>query len=240
MIKVLVNGAKGKMGTVACQMIEANPLFSLVARGDKNDDLRELIRSCNCDIVLELTNADVVYKNTKIIIEENIRPVIGASGLLQNQIDEFKYICKNKSLGGLIIPNFSISAVLMIKFSKMAAKYFNNIEIIEQHHNNKKDYPSGTAIYTANEINNNIKKNRDSETAIIEGARGAVVNNINIHSIRTPGVVAKQETIFGSSGETLTIKQESIDRECFMAGLKLCLEEVVNIDRLILGMEDLL
>lgn len=219
-ITVAVNGAFGKMGAMACQAIQDDARFSLVGQLGRNDSLAEFINSKKPQVVIDLTRADVVYKNAMVIIEHNAHPVIGASGLTQEEIATLKDLCDQKSLGGLIVPNFSIAVLLMIHFAKIAARFMSKAEIIEMHHAQKVDAPSGTAIKTAQEISKIIKDTL-----------------IPIHSLRLPGILAKQEVIFGSLGETLTVTHECIDRQSFMPGLLLACEKVLSLKTLQYGLE---
>jgi 4-hydroxy-tetrahydrodipicolinate reductase len=241
-IRVIVNGANGKMGHVACDAIEKHPAFELVARLGRHDDLERTIFETKATIVIELTQADCVYKNSLAIIKGNAHPVIGASGLLTEQIQELQDLCTEKKLGGIIVPNFSLAAVLMMQFSAMAARLFTEVEIIEAHHQQKLDAPSGTAIKTADMIAaaRTGQKNKLPLNLLIDGARGAMHEGVPIHSLRLPGVLARQQVMFGSPGETLTITHDSIDRSSFMPGLILACEGVQKIDTLVYGLEHFL
>ena len=238
-IRVIVNGANGKMGHVACDAIEKHHAFQLVARLGRHDDLERIIFETKANIVIELTQADCVYKNSVAIINANAQPVIGASGLLPEQIQELQNRCIEKKLGGIIVPNFSLAAVLMMRFSAMAARFFTEVEIIEAHHQQKLDAPSGTAIKTAEMIA--AARTRPQNTLplnlLIDGARGAKHGGVPIHSLRLPGVLARQQVMFGSPGETLTITHDSIDRSSFMPGLILACEGVQKIQTLVYGLE---
>jgi len=240
--RVIVNGAYGKMGTMACETIKKHPTFELVAGLGSGDDLQTAIKDTKAQIVIELTTAASVYKNSLIIINNNAHPVIGASGLDANQIIILQDLCAKKNLGGIIAPNFSIGAVLMMNFAASAAKYLGEVEIIEAHHQQKLDAPSGTAIKTAEMISKarTIKKNQLELKEIIPGARGARFEDINIHSIRLPGILARQQVIFGNPGETLNITHDSIDRSSFMPGIILSCERVINLKSLYYGLENLL
>jgi len=241
-ISVIVNGASGKMGAMACETIEQHPEFQLVARCGRGDDLGHVIQSSGADIVIDLTSAAAVRKNSLTILEHNARPVIGSSGLSAEDIAELDAICKEKKLGGLIVPNFSLGAVLMMHFSAQAAKLLSNVEIIEAHHPQKLDAPSGTAMKTAEMINASRKHPPESLALkeLVEGARGAQFQQVPIHSMRLPGIVARQSVIFGSRGETLTIAHESIDRQSFMPGIIFSCQQVMHLKYLVYGLESLL
>ena len=245
-IRILVNGANGKMGQAAVKTLSNDPDFILVGQTTRQDNLLTEIKTSRAEIVVDLTNAESVYNNTKIIIKSGAHPVIGTSGLLMEQIEELQQKCQQLHLGGIIAPNFSIGAVLMMKYAGEFAKFFPSVEIIEMHHAAKLDSPSGTALRTAENIaiarsteketNPEVKKLKET----IPGARGANYKNIPIHSVRLPGLIAHQQIIFGSTGETLTIRHDSIDRECFMPGLVLACKKSMELKNLIYGLENIL
>jgi 4-hydroxy-tetrahydrodipicolinate reductase len=240
-IRVIVNGATGKMGSLACETILKHSEFELVGQLSRKDDLRSVIARTNAQIVVDLTRADCVYDNSLAIVESGAHPVIGSSGLTDAQIQFLTEYCEKRELGGIIVPNFSISAVLMMRFAAEAAAYMPEVEIIEAHHQQKFDAPSGTALKTA-EL---IAKNRKVQTETISkesipGVRGGKYLEISIHSLRLPGVLARQQVIFGNTGETLTIAQDSIDRICYMPGLLLCCRRVMSLSGLYFGLEHLL
>lgn len=241
-ITVIVNGARGKMGTVACQTIANHSDFTLLAELGSTDNLEKSIQELKPKIVIDLTNAKSVYANTKTIIDNNSHPVIGTSGLLDNEISNLQKLATIKQLGGIIVPNFSIGAILMMQFAKFAAKLMPDVEIIEAHHQQKLDAPSGTALKTADMIaaaRQKIPEHIETRE-IVKNARGAQYKNINIHSIRLPGYLANQQVIFGNSGETLTLCHNSIDRSSFMPGLILACQAVVKLNSLVYGLENLI
>ncbi len=239
---VIVNGASGKMGLAACQALEAHPDFDLVAQLGRHDDLFATIKSKQAQIVVDLTRADSVYQNTCRIIEAGAHPIIGTSGLLPEQVEALKKQCQEKELGGIIVPNFSLGALLMMRFAAEAAQYFPEVEIIEAHHPQKQDAPSGTAVKTA-ELIANHRKTSPSEancSELLTGARGANHQGIHIHALRLPGVLAQQQVIFGGPGETLSIVHNSIDRGCFMPGLIFACQKVLQLKALYYGLENLM
>ncbi|CAM4427875.1 MAG: 4-hydroxy-tetrahydrodipicolinate reductase [Legionellaceae bacterium] len=241
-IKVVINGARGRMGQIAVQAITGDPNFTLVAEANRGDNLLHIIQKSKPDIVLDLTTASAVFENISQIIDANIHPIIGTSGLLPEQVKELQKRCADKQLGGIIAPNFSIGAVLMMRFAAMAAPYFSDVEIIEMHHTQKEDTPSGTAIKTAHLIDAARGKTNPPKSyrEIIPGSRGALANNIPIHSLRIPGVVATQEVIFGGQGETFSIKDQAISREAYMKGICLACKKAPTLTELIYGLEHLL
>lgn len=241
-IRVIVNGARGKMGSLASDTLSNHPQFELVGQLTKQDNLAQAIRDTDAQVVVELTRADCVYHNSVTIISSGARPVIGSSGLLDSQIEKLTTLCTAKNLGGIIVPNFSISAVLMMMFAAKASAYMSEVEIIEAHHQHKLDAPSGTALKTAQMIAQARKnpKNALSLKELIPNARGASYQDINIHSIRLPGVLARQQVLFGSVGETLSITHDSIDRACFMPGVVLACQQVMELNTLVYGLEHIL
>ena len=261
-IKVGVTGAMGRMGKEVVKTVLADPEMELVLAIDKfgvgekvtdnviiEDDIEKAIQTHKPDVIVDFTQPSVIFENAKKYLNNGVIPVIGTTGLKDDQIKELKELSKKNNTSCLIAPNFAIGAVLMMMFSKTAAKYFNNAEIIELHHNQKKDAPSGTAIKTAQmmaEVNPNMQNGNIKDTELIEGARGALYNNqegkgnINIHSVRMPGFVASQEVIFGANGQTLTIKHDTSNRECFMSGVVLAIKYVYKNNEFIFGLENIL
>lgn len=240
--RVIVNGAKGKMGAMACETIQSHHDFQLVAGLGRGDFLEQVIDETNASIVVDLTRADCVYENALLIIKHGAHPVIGTSGLLEEQIQQLSLLCEEKGLGGIIVPNFSIAACLMMKFAAQAASILAEAEIIEMHHQQKLDAPSGTALKTAEMIAEarKEKKNKLLLKELVTGARGAEHHQVNIHSLRLPGVLAHQQVIFGNVGETLTLTHQSIDRSSFMPGVILACQRVSQLNKLYYGLEHLL
>ncbi len=241
-VTVIVNGARGKMGTIASATIDKHPEFTLLAKLSREDNLEKSLQELKPQIVVDLTTAESVYENTKTIINNNACPVIGTSGLLDEQIHYLQQLAAEKRIGGIIVPNFSIGAILMMQFAKFAAKLMPEVEIIEAHHQQKIDSPSGTALKTADMI---AAARRESplklETReIVENARGAEYKDINIHSIRLPGYLANQQVIFGNIGETLNICHNSIDRSSFMPGLIMACQAVTKQNSILYGLESLI
>lgn len=240
--RVIVNGAQGKMGALACQTLGNHPEFALVAQVTKQDNLEDIIAKTQAQIVVDLTRADCVYANALSIIKQGAYPVIGTSGLIDWQLKELAARCEHRQKGGIVVPNFSIGAVLMMLFAAKAAAYLSEVEIIEAHHQEKLDAPSGTALKTAEMIAAaRIKpKNILPLKELLAGARGGSHHDINIHSLRVPGILARQEVLFGNSGETLSIIHNSIDRQCFMPGIVLACQKVMGLRTLVYGLEHVL
>ena len=248
MVNIAVCGANGKMGQEVISAVNSADDLTLVARIDINNGefatIRDAKNSVNIDILIDFTQPKSVYENALYCLNNNINVVIGTTGLSDVQIDELKNLSQKNRLGCLIAPNFSTGAVLMMKFAKMAAKYFDNAEIIELHHNQKKDAPSGTAVKTAQlmaEENENFTAGNCEEVETIEGARGAnSYNNIHIHSVRMPGFMASQEVIFGSNGQTLKIRHDSTDRKCYMNGILLAVRYIKEHKEFVYGLDNIM
>ena len=248
MINIAVCGANGRMGQAVTKAVEDAEDMSLVARIDVNNGqfatIKDAKDSVDIDILVDFTQPQSVYENALYCLNNGINIVVGTTGLTDAQIQELSMLSKSTNTGCLIAPNFSTGAVLMMKFAQMAAKYFDNAEIIELHHNQKKDAPSGTAVKTAAmmaEVNENFASNNCAETETIKGARGAnSYNNIHIHSVRMPGFMASQEVIFGSNGQTLKIRHDSTDRECYMPGVLLAIRYVSENKSFVYGLDNIL
>ena len=248
MINIAVCGANGKMGQEVIKAVQGAEDMTLVARIDINNGqfatIKDAKDSVNIDILVDFTQPQSIYENALYCLNNGINMVIGTTGLTDSQICELENLSKNTNTGCLIAPNFSTGAVLMMKFAQIAAKYFNNAEIIELHHNQKKDAPSGTAVKTASmmaEVNENFASGNCTETETIKGARGAnSYNNIHIHSVRMPGFMASQEVILGSNGQTLKIRHDSTDRECYMPGVLLAIRYVSEHKNFVYGLDNIL
>ena len=242
-IRVLVNGAKGRMGQEVVKAVTAAADLELVDQTDLGDDLIARIKVSQAQAVVDFTTAAVAFENTLKILEAGVHPVVGTSGLLAEQVAELQQLAEDQSIGGLIAPNFAIGAVLLMKYAQDAAKYLPDVEVIELHHNRKADAPSGTAVKTAQliaEARQEIPKALVEEKELFEGARGSEVHGVRVHSLRLPGLVAHQEVIFGGTGETLTIRHDSIHRESFMPGVCLACRKVIGTQQLFYGLEHLL
>ena len=241
-MKVAVLGAKGRMGTEAVTAISGASDLQLVAQLDLGDSLDQLVTS-GAQVVVDFTHPDAVMKNLEFAITNGINVVVGTTGFDDAKLAKLKtLLAANPKVGALIAPNFALGAVLMMQFSQVAAKYFESVEIIELHHANKVDAPSGTAIRTAQMITDVRKQNSkaampDATKDAIAGARGATVGDVPIHSVRSHGYVAHQEVIFGDPGETLSIRHDSINRAGFMPGVLLGVREVVKHPGLTVGLE---
>lgn len=262
-VKIVVAGPRGRMGREAVNLVMNTEHFELVAVIDHRNDgksLRNLegfpsvdipvygnIESCflekSPNVLIDLTTPEVGMYHTKTALLNGVRPVVGTTGFTKEDLAELETICKEKEIGCIIAPNFAVGAVLMMKFSKMAAKFFQDVEIIELHHDQKLDAPSGTAVKTAemiSEIRESKLQGHPNEIETIAGARGADYDGIRIHSVRLPGLIAHQQVMYGSEGQTLSIRHDSYHRGSFMSGVKLAVETIVTIDTFVYGLENII
>ncbi|MCD8500539.1 MAG: 4-hydroxy-tetrahydrodipicolinate reductase [Bacillaceae bacterium] len=262
-IKIVIAGAKGNMGREAVRMVNSTDHFELVGAIDQQvagkrisdiedmpnldvpmyDDLNLCLQEQEADVLIDLTNPKVGKKHMEIAFSHGVRPVVGTTGFTDEDIEELSQIAEEKGLGAIIAPNFAIGAILMMKFSQMAAKYLPDVEIMEMHHDRKLDAPSGTAIKTAqliSTVRNPKIQGHEDEKEELKGARGADFEGMRIHSVRLPGLVAHQEVLFGGVGQTLSIRHDSINRTSFMPGIKLAVETVMKIDLLVYGLENII
>ncbi|PSF32495.1 4-hydroxy-tetrahydrodipicolinate reductase [Aphanothece hegewaldii CCALA 016] len=269
-IPVVVNGAAGKMGREVIKAIANADDLMLVGAVDRNpeyrgedigeiagcgalevpvlDDLQSILVLATQEkvqgVMVDFTHPDGVYDNVRSSIAYGVRPVVGTTGLTPEQIKDLADFAEKASTGCLIIPNFSIGMVLLQQAALQASQYFEHVEIIELHHNQKADAPSGTAIKTAellSEIGKAYNPQKVKEKETIQGARGGIVGeNINIHSIRLPGLIAHQEVIFGAPGEIYTLRHDTSDRSCYMPGVLLSIRKVTQLKTLVYGLEKIL
>ena len=240
-IKVGVLGAKGRMGSEVVKAVDAASDLVLHAAVDLGDSL-DLLKGA--DVVVDFTNPDGVMKNLEFLISNEINAVVGTTGFDAGKIAQVEgWLASHPKVGVFIAPNFAIGAVLMMEFAKQAAPYFESVEIIELHHPNKADAPSGTATRTAQiigEARKNLPAQPDATKEALEGARGAKVSDVPIHSIRLRGLVAHQEVLFGGLGETLSIRHDSLDRAGFMPGVLLAVRKVRELTGVTIGLENVL
>ena len=262
-IKVVVAGPRGRMGREAVKLAHSTENFELLAVVDhKNNgvllsefdgfseihvpvytDLDKCLGEVDADVLIDLTTPEVGMVHARTALAHGVRPVVGTTGFSKDDLQELETICRDKELGCIIAPNFAVGAVLMMKFSQMAAKYFTDVEIIEMHHDQKLDAPSGTAVKTAeliSAIRTEKKQGHPNEKETIEGARGAEYDGMHIHSVRLPGLIAHQEVLFGADGQTLTIRHDSYNRSSFMSGVKVAVETVMNLPYFVYGLENIL
>ena len=242
MIKVGVLGARGRMGAEVVKAVSEAADLELVAALDLGDSLDQL-KSNGAQVVVDFTTPDSVMANLEFLISNGINAVVGTTGFDAARISKLeKLIAASPKVGVLIAPNFAIGAVLMMEFATKAAKYFESAEIIELHHPNKVDAPSGTASRTA-ELMSKARKEAgmsampDATSTSLDGARGASVGDIPVHSVRLRGLIAHQEVLLGGLGETLTIRHDSLDRAGFMPGVLLGVRKVISQPGLTFGLE---
>ena len=242
-LKVAVLGAKGRMGSESIKAISECKDLELVASLDLGDSLDKLASS-GAQVVVDFTHPDSVMGNLEFAIKNGISVVVGTTGFDQKKLNQIKsWLEANPKVGALIAPNFGLGAVLMMQFAAQASKYFESVEIVELHHPAKADAPSGTAARTAELITaarKSVNKAAmpDATTSEIDGARGAKIGDVQIHSVRLRGLVAHQEVILGDVGETLSIRHDSIDRTGFMPGVLLAIREVGSHPGLTFGLEN--
>ena len=241
-IRVAVLGAKGRMGSQTCQAVDAAGDCELVAALDVGDEL-DLLVSASPEVVVDFTHPDAVMDNLSWCIAHGIDTVVGTTGFDEQRLSALRDLLADApDVGVLIAPNFSIGAVLMMKFAAEAARFYESVEIVELHHPDKADAPSGTARRTAELVGRarreaGLESVPDATTTALDGARGATVEGIHVHGVRLRGLVAHQEVLFGGAGETLTIRHDSFDRESFMTGVLLGVRQIVQTPGLTVGLE---
>lgn len=260
-IKVVVHGSQGRMGkeviNALCKDEELEPVGAVdkaVAQDQLtlpdgsgkiplSSDLAQMIEKCTPDIMVDFSTHEASMSAIRVCVARGVGMVIGTTGFSQSDIEEIEQSCLQNRIGAVIAANFSLGAVLMMHLSKLAAKYFDYSEIIELHHEQKLDSPSGTAISTAKELVNARGKPFEhvrSQKEVLENCRGGDYQGISIHSVRMPGFLAHQEVIFGGLGQTLTIRHDAISRDSFMPGVILAIKKAVKSDKLVVGLEALL
>ncbi|PZS30172.1 MAG: 4-hydroxy-tetrahydrodipicolinate reductase [Pseudonocardiales bacterium] len=245
-IRVGVLGARGRMGSEVCRAVDAADDLDLVAMVDTGDILN-FISDAGAQVVVDFTHPDVVMDNIRWCIDEGISVVVGTSGFHADRLETVRawVAAAPQPVGVVVAANFGIGAVLMMNFAERAARYFDSIEIIELHHPHKADAPSGTARRTAELVSSARAKAGvggmpDATTIAAEGARGAVVDGVHVHSVRLAGLVAHQEVLLGAAGETLTIRHDSHDRASFMPGVLLAVRKVLDHPGLTQGIDSFL
>ncbi|MEU6679650.1 4-hydroxy-tetrahydrodipicolinate reductase [Streptomyces sp. NPDC046853] len=244
-LRVAVVGAKGRIGSEAVRAVEAADDLELVAALGRGDKLDTLVES-GAQVVVELTNPDVVMGNVDFCVRHGIHAVVGTTGWTDDRVAQLTAsLAKTPETGVLIAPNFSIGAVLSMKFAQIAAPYFESVEVIELHHPNKADAPSGTATRTAQLIAEARREagsapQPDATATALDGARGADVDGVPVHSVRLRGLLAHQEVLLGGEGETLTVRHDSLHHSSFMPGILLGVRRVVSTPGLTFGLEHFL
>jgi 4-hydroxy-tetrahydrodipicolinate reductase len=259
-IKVVIHGAAGRMGAEVISAVCADPdlvavgAVDVMANGDLalpdgsgsipfSSDVSDILSRTKPDVMVDFTTHAVTMAAVLLAIRNGVRPVIGTTGQSEQEMDGIAALCKQQGTGAFVAPNFSLGAVMMMHLSKIAAKYFDYAEIIELHHEMKLDSPSGTAMLTAKDMVASRGKpflHTDSQKETLDGARGGNYKGVSVHSVRLPGQLAHQEVIFGSLGQTLKIRHDSISRESFMPGVVLAVKEVMKLNGLVVGLDKLL
>jgi len=244
-VKVAVVGAAGRMGTEVCRAVSAAPDLELAGALDVGDD-RAAILAAGAQVAVDFTTPDAVMDNLRWCIEHGVGAVVGTTGFDADRLDTVRsWLAAAPDVGVVVAPNFGIGAVLMMRFAAQAAPYFDSVEIVELHHAGKVDAPSGTARRTA-ELVAAARRDAgrgaapDATTTALPGARGATVDGVPVHSVRLAGLVAHQEVLLGATGETLTIRHDSLDRVSFMPGVLLAVRAVADRPGLTVGLEPLL
>ncbi|SDG71389.1 4-hydroxy-tetrahydrodipicolinate reductase [Desulfosporosinus hippei] len=263
-IRVFVAGACGKMGQEVIRSILKEADLLLVGASDTRHQGMDVgfvvgtqrvgvditgpldidtLRSAKADVLVDFTNPQSVLKNSKTAILAGVVPIIGTTGLDEAEISEIRVLVEKKNVGAFLAPNFSIGAILMMRFAKESAKYFPHVDIIELHHDQKLDAPSGTALKTAEgilEVREPMVQGHPNEYEKIPGARGADLGGIHIHSVRLPGLIAHQEVLFGGLGQSLTIRHDAFSRETYMPGIILSIRKSYELTELIIGLDNFL
>ncbi|MEU4241551.1 4-hydroxy-tetrahydrodipicolinate reductase [Actinoplanes sp. NPDC026619] len=244
-IRVGVLGARGRMGLEVCKAVDGAADMALVAMVDQGDVLFSM-EDARAQVVVDFTTPDVVMDNLRWAIDHGISAVVGTTGFTESRLDQVRsWLAEKPGAGVLIAPNFGIAAVLMMQFAAKAARYFESAEIIEQHHPRKLDAPSGTATRTAQlmaaaRAEAGLGPMPDATKEEVDGARGASIDGIRVHAVRAAGLLAHQEVLFGTDGELLTIRHDSLDRISFMPGVLLAVRHVRSLPGLTIGIDSLL
>ncbi|MEK3776576.1 4-hydroxy-tetrahydrodipicolinate reductase [Paenibacillus sp. FSL K6-4396] len=259
-IRVAVIGAAGRMGREVVKLVLQDPELELAAAVNRSgagtdaatlvglpecgvlvtDDIEMAFAETKPQVMVDFTVPQFAFAHTEIAIRHGVRPVMGVTGFTPEQIEQLDKQCQDKGIGGLIAPNFSIGAILMMRFAAQAAKHMPNVEIIEYHGDQKLDAPSGTAIKTAELIAANreeLRQGNPNEEETIEGSRGGYYNGFRIHSVRLPGVFAQQEVVFGDYGQSLKIRHDSYERAGYMPGVKIGVQKVMEYTGMIYGFD---
>jgi 4-hydroxy-tetrahydrodipicolinate reductase len=259
-IRVVINGALGRMGREITKVVVCEPGLKAVGAVEKevaqqylplaetsdlvpfSSDLDSLLKSCNADVVVDFTNAEASIAAARIAIKQKVNMVIGTTGLSEENLAEIEQLCQANGVGAVVAPNFSLGAALLMHLSKFAAKFFEHAEIIEMHHDKKADAPSGTAIATARAMSQTRGKPfiyPEVKREVLSNTRGGQMDGIAIHSLRLPGFMAGQEVIFSGAGETLSLRHNAISRECYLPGVILAIKEVTKRKGLTYGLDAL-
>ena len=241
-VRVGVLGAAGRMGTETCRAVDAASDLELVARVGSADRLDRLVES-GAQMAVDFTRPDVVLRNVRFCIEHGIHVVCGTTGWTEERLATVRgWLGEHPGVGVLVAPNFAIGAVLMMRFAVQAARFYESVEVIELHHPDKADAPSGTARRTAELVAAarraaGLPDPPDATTSALDGSRGAVIDGVHVHGVRLRGLVASQEVLLGATGETLTVRHDSFDRSSFMPGVLLAVRAIRGAPGLTVGLE---
>ena len=244
-IRVGVLGARGRVGTEVCKAVDAAEDMELVAMVDAGDWMFN-VADAGAEVVVDFTHPDVVMDNVRFCVDQGIHAVVGTTGFTDTRLAQVRqWLAPKPDLGVLIAPNFAIGAILSMRFAAMAARFYESVEVVELHHPHKADAPSGTAARTAALIaaaraEAGMGPPPDATTQSLPGARGAEVDGVRVHAVRVAGLVAHQEVLLGTEGETLTIRHDTLDRSAFIPGVLLAVRSVLNYPGLTVGLEPLL
>jgi 4-hydroxy-tetrahydrodipicolinate reductase len=245
LLRVGVIGARGRMGAETCQaVVEADDMDLVAAVGGR--EWLFSLADADSQVVVDFSHPDVVMEHIRFCLDQNIHVIAGTSGFTDERLETIRqWLAAKPELGVMVVPNFAIGAVLSARFAREAARFFESVEIIELHHAGKADAPSGTAVATAKALaqarkNADLGPVPDATTLETAGARGADIEGIRVHSVRLPGLVAHQEVILGTAGETLTIRHDSLHRSSFMPGVLTAIRAVTSRPGLTIGLEQLL
>lgn len=244
MIRVCVSGRTGKMGQEVIRAVNLASDMELAATAGREDNLAEIVVSCGVDVVVDFTHPSTVFDNVINIVRAGKHAVVGTTGLSHSEIEQINSEARSQGVGVLIAPNFSLGAVLAMKCAADIARYFKQASILEYHHDEKADAPSGTAIHTAEYIlahagAMNPPKIK-SEERYASQSLGVDIGNIPVHAVRLPGFIASQEIVFGGQGETIHIRHDSMSRECFIPGVLLAVRKISSCRGVVIGLEDIL
>lgn len=266
-IRIILTGIAGRMGRCCIKFMSESSEFEIVGavgrQGadyigkdcgelagllktgvDIKGDVKDLPPDLQADVLLDFTHGGPAVDYVKWAFDKGIRAVTGSSGLDPQDVKALVELAARKRIGGMIVPNFSLGAVLMMEFARQAGAFFPNVEIVEMHHTKKLDAPSGTAMYTAKKLSESGNKYNPREVddhEILEGSRGgSVESGVRIHSLRLPGLISHQEVIFGAPGELLTVRHDSFNTDCFIKGIEMALRAVMNMDHMVVGLENVL
>lgn len=262
-MRVLIAGAAGKMGRETIKAVHGAPDMTLVAATSRQhagtdagalaglaplglhvrEDLAAALAETTPDVMVDFTHPDAVRGNAELAIAAGVRPLIGTTGLTADDLAALESQARARGLGVLVAPNFAIGALLMMQFAAKAAQYFDHAEILELHHNQKADAPSGTALKTAEAmlaVQPRFGATNRPETESLAGARGGETSGLRIHSVRLPGLLAHQEVMLGGLGQVLTIRHDAMSRECYMPGVLLGIRKIMAVEGLVYGLEHVL